>query len=76
MATVRLLGTFLPDPLDAPWQVVTFLAEQLGMADPSLVKAYTERAKTPYEHQWEISQAFGYRSWNDADAQLELRAFL
>lgn len=50
LATVRVLGTFLPDPLDVPWQVVTFLAEQLGVGDPSSVKAYTERAKTPYEH--------------------------
>jgi hypothetical protein len=76
LATVRLLGMFLADPLDVPWEVVTFLASQLGVVDPSMVKAYTERAKTPYEHQWEITQTFGYRTFADPAAQGELRTFL
>jgi len=33
--TVRYLGVFLEDPLAVPWPVVEYLAEQLGVADPS-----------------------------------------
>jgi len=59
---VRFLGTFLAeDPLDAPWAVVDFLASQLGNADASCVKRYTERPKMAYEHAWEIAREFGYR---------------
>jgi len=44
LVTVRWLGTFLEDPLDVPGGVLDFVAgQQLGMADPSKVKRYTER---------------------------------
>ena len=75
LATVRLVGTFLVDPLDVPWAVVTFLAGQLGIADPSVVKTYA-REKTLYEHQWEISERFGFQSWGEPAVQGELRSFL
>src|SRR5260370_786019 len=43
LVTVRWLGTFLEDPLDVPGGVLDFVAgQQLGMADPSKVKRYTE----------------------------------
>ncbi len=35
LATVRLLGTFLHDPLDVPGEVLDRLAGQLGIDDPS-----------------------------------------
>ena len=47
LVTVRWLGTFLEDPLGVPGDVLDFMAGQLDMADPSQVKRYTERAKTP-----------------------------
>jgi uncharacterized protein DUF4158 len=40
MVTVRHLGMFLPDPLDVPLELVEYLAEQLGIDDPSCVKSY------------------------------------
>ena len=46
MVTVRWLGTFLEDPLDVPGEVLDFIAGQLGIADPAVVKRYTERVKT------------------------------
>jgi hypothetical protein len=46
LGTARLLGSFLADPLDVPTEAVDFLAEQLGVADPSCLKAYGEREKT------------------------------
>ena len=35
LVTVRWVGTFLEDPLDVPVVVLDFVAEQLGIADPS-----------------------------------------
>ena len=40
--------------------MLDFVAGQLEMADPSQVKRYTERAKTRFEHQWEIRRAQGF----------------
>ncbi len=39
LTTLLFLGTFLPDPTDVPTAVVDYLAEQLGIEDPSCVKA-------------------------------------
>jgi Domain of unknown function (DUF4158) len=60
IGTVRYLWHFLTeDPLDVPWSAVEYLAGQLEVADPSVVKRYTERQKTAYEHSWEIRAAYG-----------------
>ena len=66
LVTVRWLGTFLEDPLDVPVAVLDFAAGQLGLADPSWVKRNTERAKTRFDHQWEIRRACGL-SWGSPD---------
>jgi hypothetical protein len=51
ICTVRYIGCFLgEDPLAVPWEVVEYLAGQLGIADASCVKRYPERRRTPYEH--------------------------
>jgi hypothetical protein len=47
IGTVRYKGLFLSDPLDVPWPVVDYLAEQLGIGDPSQVKRYGERRDDP-----------------------------
>ena len=39
LTTARYVGTFLADPLDVPTVVVDYLADQLGIADPSCAKA-------------------------------------
>jgi Domain of unknown function (DUF4158) len=77
LGTIRFLGTFLsPDPLDVPWGVVDYLAGQLEIADSSVVKRYTDRPMTAYEHAWEIREAYGYRDFADAEASAQLRGFL
>nr|WP_245970792.1 DUF4158 domain-containing protein [Streptomyces rishiriensis] len=77
MCTVRYIGRFLPDdPLDAPWPVVEHLAAQLGVEDPSVVKRYTERPKTAYEHAWEIRDAYEYHEYDDAEWSRRFRTFL
>ncbi|WP_067144018.1 Tn3 family transposase [Microtetraspora malaysiensis] len=65
IGTVRYKGLFLEDPLGVPWPVVDYLAEQLGIGDPSQVKRYGERPKTGYEHAWMIRDAYGYRVFED-----------
>jgi hypothetical protein len=62
LGTVRFLGTFLGDPLDVPWAVVEYLADQLGVPDASVVKDYAEWINTLYECRWEITQANGIAS--------------
>lgn len=66
LITVRYGGRFLgEDPLAAPWEVVEYLAGQLGIADASCVKGYPERRRTPYEHAAEIQERFKYRDFTD-----------
>jgi hypothetical protein len=77
MCTVRYVGRFLvEDPLDVPWSVIENLAAQLQIEDASVVKRYTERAKTAYEHAWEIQDAYGYHPFEDTERGRKFRAFL
>jgi TnpA family transposase len=76
VTTCRYVGRFLEDPLDVPWPVVEYLADQLGIADRSCVKRYTERPKTAYEHAWEIRNAYGFRVFEDGQVAAEFRRFL
>jgi TnpA family transposase len=70
VATVRSLGTFLADPLDVPTEAVDYVAEQVGAADPSVVKGYLRREKTRFEHQWEIARAYSYTDFAVAEPDL------
>jgi TnpA family transposase len=46
LVTVRFLGTFLAEPVDVPTAVLDFVAEQVEVADASVVKGYLERRTT------------------------------
>src|SRR5436305_11629712 len=74
--TVRYVGRFLEDPLDVPWPVVEYLAEQLGITDPSCVNRYTDRAMTAYEHSWQIRDAYGFRAFDAPAVTAVFRQFL
>ncbi len=66
ICTVRYIGRFLgKDPLAVPWEAVEYLAVQLGIADASTAKRYSERRSTVYEHAEEIRERFGYRDFTD-----------
>ena len=69
LVTVRWLGTFVEDPVDVPASVLDFVADQLDVVDSSRVNEYTVRAKTRFDHQWEIRQAFGWKEFADVEAQ-------
>jgi len=68
LVTVRYVGLF--EEAGIPPAVVEFVAAQLNIADPSCVKRYTERAKTPFEHTWEIQRAYGLRDFAAAEGEL------
>ena len=76
ITTVRFLGVFLEDPLDVPWPVVEYLAEQIEVSDPSCVKNYTRRSMTAFEHAWEIREAYGFRSLDDDTTAAEFNRYL
>src|SRR5260370_16502976 len=59
---------FLADPVDVPAELVQYLAEQLGIDDPSCVKQYTERRMTRFEHQTEIQQEYGISPFAEVKA--------
>jgi len=72
--TVRMLGTFLPQPAKVPPGVVAFVADQLGIADASLLAGYPERLPTQHEHAREVRALLGVRDFEDGE--LELRQYV
>ncbi|AOP47929.1 Tn3 family transposase [Streptomyces lydicus] len=74
MTTVRFLGVFLDDPMDVPAEVVDYLAEQLGVADASALKAYGERENTRLDHVRELRRVLEYTEF--AEVEAELRAWV
>jgi hypothetical protein len=71
LTTVRWLGTFLPDPLEVPGDVVAYLAGQLDIADPACLVRYTERRTTRFEHIEEIKAAYELRDFPEVEKELE-----
>ncbi|WP_226874532.1 DUF4158 domain-containing protein [Microbispora sitophila] len=69
LTTARFVGRFLPDPLEVPAEVIDYLADQLGVADVSQVKQYTERRQTQFDHQDEIKKAYGLREFSALEAE-------
>ena len=72
MTTARYLGVFLDDPVDVPAEVVDYLAEQLHIADASVLKAYGERENTRLAHVRELRQVLEYREFAGAEAELRV----
>jgi len=63
LTTARYIGRFLPDPLEGvPTEVIDYLAEQLGIADPSCVKRYAQREPTHRDHAGEIQRVLGLKA--------------
>ncbi|WP_426938368.1 DUF4158 domain-containing protein [Pseudarthrobacter sp. S3] len=61
---------------DRDLELVDFVATQLGIVGGSVLGSYAERSKTPYEHRWEIAQAYGYRRLSAPGTAAEFRSFL
>lgn len=60
--TVRLLGTFLPDPTDVPHNVILTLASQLNIADLAVLARYRE-GEIRYDPVYEIMQEYDYHDF-------------
>ena len=67
LATLRYLGTFLPDPTRVPDAVTHTLADQLDI-DPDSLQDYRKRVSTWYEHQELILHHTGTAPFDDRQA--------
>ncbi|WP_307828946.1 DUF4158 domain-containing protein [Actinomadura viridis] len=77
MTSVRFLGVLPEDPVGDPLEVVEYLAVQLAIEDPSVLKAYRERENTRLEHMRELRglrEVLGYR--DSAKVAEELRTWV
>lgn len=59
LATVRAVGTFLPDPAAVPGPVVASVAGQLDIDDPGLLAGYS-KSPARWQHTGEIRERYGY----------------
>jgi Domain of unknown function (DUF4158) len=75
LGTVRFLGTFLPNPTHVPATVVTYVAQQLGLADPTWLEHYHSR-DTHWDHARQIQQSYGYRDFHDPRESFRLIRWL
>lgn len=64
LGTVRFLGTFLSNPIDVPSGVISYLVNQLEIADIDCLTSYSKRARTHWEHIEEIKHDYGYRDFS------------
>jgi TnpA family transposase len=75
LETVRFLGTFLDDPIAVPRGVVTHVAGQLAIADPTCLARYGV-GETHWDHIKLIKAAYGYRDFRDQPEHFRLVRWL
>lgn len=75
LATVRAIGTFLPDATSVPDAVVTAIARQLRIGDPGVLVAYS-KSPARWQHTTEIRERYGYVDYADDDVQRRLERWL
>ncbi len=76
LTTVRFLGTFLPDPLEVPDNVLAYLTVQLSLqVAPAQLGRY-RRGETRWDHQSEICRQYGYKDFTGTAEQLGLLRYL
>ncbi len=61
LTTVRFLGTFLPNPINVPHDVIQYIAKQLEIDLLVNVENYLERKATRLAHCSEIKSLFNYQ---------------
>ena len=64
LCTIRFLGTFLPDPTRVPTLTVRYVADQLGIDDPSCLKRFRVGSRAHYEQTQHLQEAYGYREFS------------
>nr|WP_050509501.1 DUF4158 domain-containing protein [Streptomyces rimosus] len=61
---------FLDEPTDIPVEVADYLAEQLGIEDASIPKAYGERENTRLGHVQELRRLLEYREFAEVEPEV------
>ncbi len=76
LTTARLLGTFLPDPLQIPSFIRFYIAAQLNISRPEILSRYAERENTRWEHQGLIKLYYDYHDFGDFPWTFRLKRLL
>lgn len=70
LCTVRFLGTFLTNPIEAPANVIQYLSRQLSINEHVLT--IYQAAKAHWSHKLEIKEAYGYKDFTTQPYHLRL----
>jgi TnpA family transposase len=65
LASVRFLGTFTLEFEGVPREALQFIASQLNIRNIEVLKRYSLRKNTQWDHHREIKQVYGYRDLSD-----------
>jgi TnpA family transposase len=76
LGSVRLLGTFLDDPAEAPPSAVRFAADQLSIAVSADLMAAYGASEGRWRHGPRIRERYGYRAFTDFGVAFRLNRFL
>lgn len=76
LGSVRLLGTFLDDPVAAPALVARFAADQLALTGASDLMLAYGASTGRWRHGPRIRERYGYRSFADFGVAFRLHRFL
>jgi hypothetical protein len=76
LCTLRFLGTFLPNPILVPENVVNYLAQQLGVSKIHKLPNYMDRKQTRHLHATEIRKTLGYNEFNEQPFHFRLVRWL
>ena len=76
LGTVRHLGTFLPNPVDVPRPVITYVGRQLDLDPSTSLLRYLERKQTRHAHCAEIQKVYGYHDFSDPVWRFRLSRWL
>jgi TnpA family transposase len=76
LGTVRYLGTLLREPAVVPIGVLTYVAAQLDIQDPSDGLARYGQERTRWNHGVEICQSYGYREFGALPESFQLLRWL
>src|SRR4029453_7608392 len=76
LGTVRFLGTFLPNPIDVPSGVISYVSHQLGITQAACLPRYMERKQTHHAHSAEIQKVYQYWEFNELRWRFRLSRWL
>lgn len=76
LGSLRMLGTFLEDPRQAPASVVRFAANQLSISSAARLMTTYAQSAGRWRHGPRIRERYGYRTYTDFGMAFRLHRFL